>query len=412
MKIEEEEYLVGELVVPRTYKKIIVDKDGEIKESNFTVSARKIPLKQIRERELSRVEKLGLVRTKSDSYYDNLSFEEVTSRLKCLGEYKDETLEVMRKRLKMFERTRHFMLWQDNSTILNNGHILLMVTMLYDHAFFHTSQEMAQAGHPALDVQAEVEKPHLYIMGRCGSSDADHLCYIETRKQCLSDLGTNIKTSEGIEILDKMRFFHGDGPEQQFESGEQSGGNAGCAACKSDARKYPIIDYNMRQPVMSLADRQKKVMEGPAGRQQRNGGIKPFKNMSHAELQRECTERGLEFSDGKRPELERVLKEELGGIQRVPAMLVNDQHKDLADINLPMYEVLPTEPLHDIKEHIANVFKELPKHLNEQEASRFQVAREGTLGGKQCLKGADYRKSCIIIAEHMRGKPNLIYYCI
>ena len=82
MKIEEEEYLVGELVVPRTYKKIIVDKDGEIKESNFTVSARKIPLKQIRERELSRVEKLGLVRTKSDSYYDNLSFEEVTSRPK------------------------------------------------------------------------------------------------------------------------------------------------------------------------------------------------------------------------------------------------------------------------------------------------------------------------------------------
>ena len=31
------------------------------------------------------------------------------------------------------------------------------------------------------------------------------------------------------------------------------------------------------------------------------------------------------------------------------------------------YEVLPTEPLHDIKEHIANVLTELPSHLENEE---------------------------------------------
>jgi len=42
-------------------------------------------------------------------------------------------------------------------------------------------------------------------------------------------------TSNGVEII---RFFHGDGPQQEFESGEQKGGHAGCSACSGDARKY------------------------------------------------------------------------------------------------------------------------------------------------------------------------------
>ena len=32
-----------------------------------------------------------------------------------------------------------------------------------------------------------------------------------------------------------MRLFHGDGPQQECESGEQKGGHAGCAACSGDA---------------------------------------------------------------------------------------------------------------------------------------------------------------------------------
>ena len=48
-------------------------------------------------------------------------------------------------------------------------------------------------------------------------------------------------TSSVIEITDVMRLFHGDGPQQEFESGEQKGGNDGCSACSSDALSKPYL---------------------------------------------------------------------------------------------------------------------------------------------------------------------------
>ena len=32
-----------------------------------------------------------------------------------------------------------------------------------------------------------------------------------------------------------------------------------------------------------------------------------------------------------------------------------------------MYEVLPTEPLHDVKEHISNIITEIVAHLTSEE---------------------------------------------
>ena len=43
---------VGEFVVPKQYKKLILNSDGTVKEVFFTVSGRKIPLTEIRKREL------------------------------------------------------------------------------------------------------------------------------------------------------------------------------------------------------------------------------------------------------------------------------------------------------------------------------------------------------------------------
>ena len=41
-------YLLGELIEPKSYKKFIIDKDGMITESMYTVSGRKIPINAIR----------------------------------------------------------------------------------------------------------------------------------------------------------------------------------------------------------------------------------------------------------------------------------------------------------------------------------------------------------------------------
>ena len=77
------------------------------------------------------------------------------------------------------------------------------------------------------NVAAIVERPHLYILRRCGSKEVEQLAYIENRQECLDFLPYQVETSDGVKVNDVMRFFYGDGPEQHFESGEQRGGNAG-----------------------------------------------------------------------------------------------------------------------------------------------------------------------------------------
>ena len=52
-------------------------------------------------------------------------------------------------------------------------------------------------------------------------------------------------------------------------------------------------------------------------------------------------------------------------------------------------QVLPTEPHHDVKEHIANVLTELPAHLQKGEKIAFQDI-ECSFAGKEKLRGCDY----------------------
>ena len=72
-------------------------------------------------------------------------------------------------------------------------------------------------------VSALVEKPHVYIVGRCSVKEVEQLAYVDTRRECLGQLHNNLLTSKGVPVTDVMRFFHSDAPEQQFESGEQRG---------------------------------------------------------------------------------------------------------------------------------------------------------------------------------------------
>ena len=87
----------------------------------------------------------------------------------------------MKELLMKYERTKHFMIWADNSTIMNHGHIMYLVQCLYDPAFFFTPEEMKARGHENLDVPSIIERPHLYILGRCGSKEIEQLAYVDTR---------------------------------------------------------------------------------------------------------------------------------------------------------------------------------------------------------------------------------------
>ena len=150
------------MIVPQTFKKVLLTKEGTLKTETFTVSGRKIPLLEIRTRMLKEQESLGLLRIHNDDYYTAMTDAEVRSRLIHLGEDanagKESELE-SKERLKAMERKRYLMIWGDNSTLLNHGHLLLTVNSVYDEALYYTNEEMKAKGKGDIDVQSIVERP-------------------------------------------------------------------------------------------------------------------------------------------------------------------------------------------------------------------------------------------------------------
>lgn len=74
-----------------------------------------------------------------------------------------------------------------------------------------------------------------------------------------------------------------------------------------------------------------------------------------------------------------------------------------------MYEVLPTEPLHDMKEHICNVVSELKHHLSQEEKQLCEKTIELVAQTKEQLCGSDYREMAIVLSKQLRGLQQL--YC-
>ena len=63
----------------------------------------------------------------------------------------------------------------------------------------------------------------------------------------------------------------------------------------------------------------------------------------------------------------------------------------LGDLNIGNYKILPVEPLHDIKGHMSNLFKELrsPHYLDDQAQHALGDVLEAYLHKEK--EGGDYR---------------------
>ena len=192
------------------------------------------------------------------------------------------------------ERTQHLMIWHDLPTVANHSHLVFMVSCLYDPACFYTDSEYEQLTGTQINIQAKVETPSVYVIARSTSSDTEQLCYVETRVECLKDLSETLTSKSGIEVNDKVRFFHGDTPARQYECGQQKGGNYYCAICGASAHRVYEMDYVFRCSHMSLADRQSLVLKGPYRRKNSFQKVyKPFKDLTKDELIRELSARGI-----------------------------------------------------------------------------------------------------------------------
>ena len=82
------------------------------------------------------------MRIQTDTYYDKMSDNAVKDRLKELNEFDStSSIEILRDRLKKYERTRNIILWHDASSLANHGHLVFMVHTLYDPAIHLTNEE-------------------------------------------------------------------------------------------------------------------------------------------------------------------------------------------------------------------------------------------------------------------------------
>ena len=124
---------------------------------------------------LERHEKLGIIRNRSQSL-------------------EDDALEGM-------ESTRYLKIWHDHSSIAGHGHFLVLVSVIYDSAFYLT-QEVNLSPGKEIDIQSTVEAPELHILGRSSSSIDDQSLFSTCRNECLSTLTTPLFLSSGVQVTD------------------------------------------------------------------------------------------------------------------------------------------------------------------------------------------------------------------
>ena len=77
-----------------------------------------------------------------------------------------------------------------------------------------------------------------------------------------------------------MRFFHGDGPAAQFESGNQKGGHYFCPVCEISLKETDNIKLSHNHEIRSLSDLKAHVVRGSVSKAKiAQGKIKPFEKM-------------------------------------------------------------------------------------------------------------------------------------
>ena len=405
---------IGENVVESTILKRRFDKiSGQTVIETVRIHVRKHPLKKLRVKLFNKHE--HYMRLNPDSYFENLTREEVEHRLEFIGETFDpfDNILDLRTKLKIHERTRHLQIWHDGSSISNHGHILFCVNIIYDPAVFYTSDEYEKKFNFKVDIQKIIEAPELYIIGRCANSD-EQLAYIGTRFSCLEDLQNGLQLDEdhdNIILDDKMRFFHGDGPAAAFEAGNKKGGHYFCPTCDINICLTDDIVHTYQQKYVSLKDRQNLVLQGEFGKTNSLKRLmEPFKKLSAIQLKAELLSRNIDISDLKttKKALLPVLKKKLRGAKRVPVILFNNPLQKFTTINSDSYEIAMVECMHDIANHIGNIFEELPHHIKKAE---YKLALTQLLdilrSEKEIKRCCDKRKMLLDITFHLSKSNNM-----
>lgn len=189
-------------------------------------------------------------------------------------------------------------------------------------------------------MQAAIEVHEIYMVAPSSSSPSDQFALISDRTECLQDLSI---ACNGEKIHDKLRFFCGDKPAQQFERGTQIGGIYKCGGCGIKDSMIPDISHALHRQWQSLSTLQTLVTSGKYGNTPRQ--LKPLDNLKVNELREELRAGQVTGTQTRlKPDLQEELATTLKGAQRVPTLLTMNPTQSLSALNLEEYEILDCEP--------------------------------------------------------------------
>lgn len=369
-QVQSGEMVNGTPVVPTTVTSFTFDKaNSEVVETTSTAFARKIPLLNIRKKLLQQHEKLDIIRSLTPEGEQTVA-------------------------------TRHLKIWHDHSAIAGHGHFLVLVSVIYNHFFYLTQEEAdAKFGKGKIDIQSTVEAPELHILGRSSSSIDDQALFSSCRNECLGTLSMPLCMDNGVQVLDIVRFFHGDGPAQQFEAGNSIGGNFPCVACGVRNERIADIAHAYRCQILDLQQRQDFLLQGMVWK---NIHTRALDKLLLSDLKMELSMRGLSITGKKKPDLERDFENIRLGITNFPALLQDQPQASLQSLNLQQYEVSPTEPLHDLKGHLSNIIDETI-HLTTGDVLQEIKCIKAAVLNKDTIRCSDLRKALILIYLKLRS---------
>ena len=209
----------GEPVAPYSLKRFKTTNSGQLIKQIVTVEGRKIPMLDVWKQILSDQEQYMYLLT--DEQISSMPTEELQFKLdqSLQPASEGETIDNMQKNLARIQCRRTLVCWHDYTTILGTGYIMITINALYDTGLYMTEEECRQKnGRLVHNLQSIIERRYVFLLAAGSSSVEDQETLVPDHTECWHDLGQSIITSNGIEIIDTLKFFKGDTPAKQMES--------------------------------------------------------------------------------------------------------------------------------------------------------------------------------------------------
>ena len=87
---------------------------------------------------------------------------------------------------------------------------------------------------------------------------------------------------------------------------------------------------------------------------------------------------------------------EMHAIHRLPSLSYDYPHHVLEELNLSQYDILPTDQLHDISNHMKHIYQDLQFHVDKASESLVLKAIQRSSNGKEAKNSADHSKTLLI----------------